>query len=105
VSILYTGNINVIPSEHVQSLLDAMVDKVSPGGQIVFGLINYKKTCYAYINGGIDENAFFAQIKKINNRINIVDIAQYCQKTQKINLSEAKKNNDIITVTLTKVGI
>jgi hypothetical protein len=105
VSILYTGNINVIPAEHVQSLLDAIVDKVSPGGQIIFSLIDYKKTCYAYINGGIDENVFFSQIKKINNRINISDIVQYCQKIQKINLSETKKNNDTIIVTLTKVGI
>jgi hypothetical protein len=105
VSILYTGNINVVPTEHVQSLLDAIVDKVSPGGQIIFSLVNYKKTCYAYINGGIDENTFFNQIKKINNRINIMDIVQYCQKVQKVSLSETKKNNDIITVTLTKIGI
>lgn len=105
VSMLYTGNINIVPNEHVQSLLDAIVDKVSPGGQIIFSLINYKKTCYAYINGGIDENTFLSQIKKINNHINIMDIVQYCQKTQKINLSETKKNGDIITVTLTKIGI
>lgn len=105
VSILYTGNINIVPHDHVQSLLDAMVDKVSPGGQIIFSLVNYKKTCYSYINGSIDENTFFNQIKKINNRMNIIDVAHYCQKIQKVNLSETKKDNDIITVTLTKIGI
>lgn len=105
VSMLYTGNINSIPHNDVQSLLDAVVDKVSPGGQIIFSLINYKKTCYSYITGSIDENTFFEQIKKINNRMNIMDIVHYCQKIQKVNLSETTKNNDIITVTLTKVGI
>jgi len=105
VAMIHTGNINSIPPDNLQQFLDNITDKVTPGGQIIFKLLNYKKVCYLYLNGNISENDFFAKIKTINNNLNLANVLDYCNQTQKLSLVESKKNNDIISVTLVKTSI
>ena len=105
VSLMVCGNINLLPNENASIILDSLVDKIAPGGHMLFDLTNYKQLCYLYANGHIEENMFFTKIKKINNPINITYIEDYSKRTQKVKIVEVKKEEDIAHVTLTKINI
>lgn len=105
VGLLVTGNLSSLPQQTALNTLHNLLDKLIPGGSIIFTVTNYKRTCYEYLQGNLNENQFFTTIKQINNSLNIADFTSYCNDTKLAKITEIKTDNDSITITLTKTNI
>jgi hypothetical protein len=86
-------------------MLNTMLDKIKPKGQLILSLTNLKRVAKLYSNGNISDKDFFQIIKNTHNPINYYDIINSIKNQPNITIVNLKKDNINTYIILTKTGI
>jgi hypothetical protein len=79
IDIIYCGIINLLDNQQLYPVLENLIDKIKPNGQLVLMVHDVKRLCKLYIDSHISESDFFHMIRSTNNSATIDDILKFLE--------------------------
>lgn len=105
VDMIYCTIFNMFDETNVYQALDAILDKIKPGGSLLITVPNLKRIAKLFVDGVIPNKDFFQNIRSINNSVSYNDIIQYCKQKNNIIIADLKKEETISFITINKTGV
>lgn len=83
-------------------IIDLLLDKLKPNGQLILSLYDTKRLALLYANGQINVTDYLGLMKTINNCISLPEIINFLHQKEDIVLIDTKRDQIITNVTLAK---
>lgn len=93
---------NVFDNSVVTQVLDALIDKIRPNGQLIIGLIDLRQICIDFIHRKITNEDFFMYMKNTHNYFGVDDLISKIDNTKNCIVIETKYTDYINFVTISK---
>lgn len=83
-------------------IVDLLLDKLKPNGQLMLSLYDTKRLAFLYSNGQVNVSDYLGLTKSINNCISLPEVISFLSKKQDIVFVDTKRDQLIVNVTLAK---
>lgn len=99
---VYCSIFNIFTNDNAYQALDAILEKLRPGGQLIISVFNIKRLAALYLSGSISDNDFFNNIKSSNNSIQYAEVIKHIISTGSSSIIDVKKDELITFLTVSK---
>ena len=83
-------------------IIDLLLDKLKPNGQLMLSLYDTKRLAFLYSNGQVNVSDYLGLMKSINNCISLPEVIDFLGKKQDIVFVDTKRDQLITNITLAK---
>jgi hypothetical protein len=83
-------------------IVDLLLDKLKPNGQLMLSLYDTKRLAFLYANGQVNVSDYLGLTKSINNCISLPEVISFLSKKQDIVFVDTKRDQLIVNITLAK---
>ena len=102
VDVIYCSIFNVFNSENVYQVLDAIIEKLRPNGQLILNIWSLKKLAKLYVSDNISDADFFNNVKASNNSVSYTDIIRHISSSNISSVVDVKKDDLVTFLTISK---
>jgi hypothetical protein len=99
---IYCSIFNVFSPANIYQILDAIIEKLRPNGQLILNVWNLKKLATMYISGNISDEDFFNNVKLSNNSVSYTDIIKHISSSNISSIIDVKKDDLVTFLTISK---
>jgi hypothetical protein len=102
VDMIYCSIFNVFHSANVYQVLDAIIEKLRPNGQLILNIWSLKKLAKLYVSDNISDADFFNNVKASNNSVSYTDIIKHISSSNISSVVDVKKDDLVTFLTISK---
>jgi len=102
VDMIYCNIFNVFNNDNAYQILDAIIEKLRPGGQLVINVLNLKRLATLFVSGGLSDTDFFNTVRTSNNSLSYTEMIKHVTKNNVASVIDVKKDNLVTFLTISK---